>query len=60
VALQIASSSAAIPALQHLDGEARAALTAAIEEEMRPTIARFTVGDEMVTPALNYLARAVR
>jgi ubiquinone/menaquinone biosynthesis C-methylase UbiE len=60
VALQIESSSAAIPALQHLDDATRAELVGKIEAEMRPVIERFTVGDEMVTPAVSHLARGVR
>jgi ubiquinone/menaquinone biosynthesis C-methylase UbiE len=48
--LGIASASAAVPALQSMDAEARAALTEAIRDDLAEPLRQYTEGEELVVP----------
>ncbi|WP_181952525.1 class I SAM-dependent methyltransferase [Vulcaniibacterium gelatinicum] len=60
VAMQVDAIAAAIPATQHLDAAARAALAAAIGGEFRPVIDAAVQSGHIVVPMHAWLARAVR
>jgi SAM-dependent methyltransferase len=58
--LMLESASAAIPALQQLDAQARTELIAGVQQDMVAPIRAYTVDDELRFPAHTHLARADR
>jgi SAM-dependent methyltransferase len=57
---EIEVDTAAIPSMQHLDPEARRAITAAIREDMAPSLREVTEDGHVVVPFHAYIARAER
>ena len=57
---EIDVDTAAIPAMQSLDGSARAALVSAIQSEMKSPLAEVTQGERVVLPFHTHIARAIR
>jgi hypothetical protein len=55
---EIDVDAAAIPAMQHLDVQARQAITAAIREDMEATLQEVTEDNHVVLPFHAYIARA--
>jgi ubiquinone/menaquinone biosynthesis C-methylase UbiE len=57
---EIDVDTAAIPSMQHLDAQARQAITAAIRDDMEPALHEVTEGDHVVIPCHAHIARAER
>jgi SAM-dependent methyltransferase len=57
---EIDVDTAAIPSMQHLDTEARRAMTAAISGDMQAPLGAVTEGDHVVIPFHAHIARAER
>jgi len=57
---EIDVDTAAIPSMQHLDTEARQAITASISGGMEAALQEVTVGDHVVIPFYAHIARAER
>ena len=57
---EIDVDTAAIPAMQHLDSQARQELTAAIREDMESPLRAVTEGEHVVLPFQAHVARADR
>jgi ubiquinone/menaquinone biosynthesis C-methylase UbiE len=60
IALQVAASAAAIPALQGLDATELESLIAAIREDMAVPVREATVGDRLHFPMKGIVARGIR
>ena len=54
------STTAAIPSMQHLDANARAAIVREIAADMQDTLRDVTVGDQVVMPFHAHLVSATR
>jgi hypothetical protein len=60
LAAEIDVDTAAIPAMQHLEAEAREEIAALIREDMAEALAEVTVGDHVVMPFNGHLVVAFR
>ena len=60
IAGEIDLDTAAIPSMQHLDTQARQAITESIREDMESALREVTEGDQVVIPFHVYIARAER
>ena len=57
---EIDVDTAAIPSMQHLDDDARRAITEAIRGDMQASLDEVTEGDHVVLPFYSYIVRAAR
>jgi ubiquinone/menaquinone biosynthesis C-methylase UbiE len=58
VQLAVLAAAAVIPAFAQLDAAARAALVAAVKQDVDATLQRYTEGDTLVFPMAAYIAKA--